>query len=210
MERYYQVLKVNLKYNLRNSIFVIITFLLISPFIIGMENLSEPEVACILETYISLFGIVLFIPIFIPDEDLSIRYLIQSKKQSMLKTHLIRLFEQILILLISIFLFMFILNVNNCDFDFLNLYLGVIANNVLLGGIGVICYSLVNSLPFAYMIPTFYYVICYGVGKDILGKMYLFSLSLGLYEDSIIKLIIGVLLIFLGIFYRDFLIKFYK
>lgn len=203
MERYLEMLKVNFKHNLFKPLILIVGFFILAPFIMGMKNLNEVQTAKILEVYVSLFGIVFLVPLFALDEDLSIRNLIKSKKESMLKLHFIRLLQQVIMLIAVILIFMFILREGNCSFDFFKLFVSVLCNCIFLGGLGILSYSMVNSQPFAYMIPIFYYVLCYGCGKDILGEFHLFSI-VGR-ENNIYLSVVAIVMICVGIVYRDVL-----
>ena len=207
MERYLEILKVNFKHNLFKPLILIAGFFILAPFIMGMKNLNEVQTAKILEVYVSLFGIVFLVPLFTLDEDLSIRNLIKSKKESMLKLHFIRLLQQSVMLIGSILLFIFILREGNCSFDFFKLFVSVLCNCIFLGGLGILSYSMINSQPFAYMIPIFYYILSYGCGKDILGEFYLFSI-MGR-ENNIYLSVAAIVMICVGIVYRDVL-SFYR
>lgn len=203
MERYLEILKVNFKHNLFKTLILIAGFFILAPFIMGMKNLNEVQTAKILEVYVSLFGIVFLVPLFTLDEDLSIRNLIKSKKESMLKLHFIRLLQQSVMLIGAILLFIFILREGNCSFDFFKLFVSVLCNCIFLGGLGILSYSMINSQPFAYMIPIFYYILSYGCGKDILGEFYLFSI-MGR-ENNIYLSVAAIVMICVGIVYRDVL-----
>lgn len=203
MERYLEILKVNFKHNLFKPLILIAGFFILAPFIMGMKNLNEVQTAKILEVYVSLFGIVFLVPLFALDEDLSIRNLIKSKKESMLKLHFIRLLQQSVMLIGAILLFIFILREGNCSFDFFKLFVSVLCNCIFLGGLGILSYSMINSQPFAYMIPIFYYILSYGCGKDILGEFYLFSI-MGR-ENNIYLSVAAIVMICVGIVYRDVL-----
>lgn len=207
MERYLEILKVNFKHNLFKPLILIAGFFILAPFIMGMKNLNEVQTAKILEVYVSLFGIVFLVPLFTLDEDLSIRNLIKSKKESMLKLHFIRLLQQSVMLIGAILLFIFILREGNCSFDFFKLFVSVLCNCIFLGGLGILSYSMINSQPFAYMIPIFYYILSYGCGKDILGEFYLFSI-MGR-ENNIYLSVAAIVMICVGIVYRDVL-SFYR
>ncbi len=104
MEIYLQIEKVYFKHHF--YIHVMIAFLLcfLSPFVIGVENLDKYQTAKVLEMFFSLMGIILLIPVFLPDFDLSIRELLESKKVPLWLLRVLRLLQSIFILLILLFI----------------------------------------------------------------------------------------------------------
>lgn len=204
MERAYQILKVNLKHNLIPHMLILILFFAVAPFFISTSNLNTIDSANVLEVYISLFGIVLLVPVFIPDLDLSIRHLLVSKKESVLKVHLLRALEQIVLLVLFVLAFMEIMKIGNCQFDFLKYFYGTMANCLFLGGLGVLAFSLYNSLPFAYMVPMFYYMVSMFNDKELLGNFYLFTMTHGSFYEKNYIFAAGAVMIAVGILYRKF------
>ena len=58
MERYLQIEKVNLKYNVPLHILICVLLLLVSPLLMGVENLKAEDTAKVLEVYAALMGII--------------------------------------------------------------------------------------------------------------------------------------------------------
>lgn len=203
MEKYLKIAKVNLKFNLLPHIIAAICLCLISPLIMGVKNLDSINTAKVLDVYISLLGIILLIPIFIPDQDRDIRDLIRSKKESIAVNYLIRITEAVVFLILIVFSFLLYLKIGNCIFDFSKYFYGAVSTCVFLGGLGIFAYSIVDNIAVGYMIPILYYILCYGAGKKYLGKFYLFSMLQGNTMDKKYLLISGILMIVVGIFYRS-------
>lgn len=168
----------------------------------GVRNLDLYFTAKILDTYVSLLGIVLLVPLFLPDQDKDIRELIRSKKESMEVLHFIRIGQAILILFIFVASFLLFLQKGNCTFPFGKYFYGTISNCIFLGGIGVLIYSFLDNIAIAYMVPIMYYLLCYGGSRKFLGKFYLFSMINGRLEDKIYLLIVGLAMIIVGILIR--------
>jgi len=80
MERYLKIANVNLKFNLFPHMIVGICLCLVTPLIMGVKNLDSVNTAKILDVYVSLLGIIVLVPIFMPEEDEDIKDLIKSKK----------------------------------------------------------------------------------------------------------------------------------
>lgn len=207
MERYLKIAKVNWKFNLFPHVIVAFMICLISPLIMGVENLDYLQTAKILDVYISLLGLILLVPLFIPDEDENILDLVKSKKESMAVIHIIRLLESILFLTIFILGFLFYLKTKSCNFPFTEYFYGTMANCIFIGGLGILIYSIFNNLAVAYMVPMLYYIMCYGAGKKYLGKLYLFSMMRGNIEDKKYLLISGIAMITVGIMLRNIKIQ---
>lgn len=203
MEKYLKIAKVNLKFNLLPHIIAAICLCLISPLIMGVKNLDSINTAKVLDVYISLLGIILLIPIFIPDQDRDISDLIRSKKESIAVNYLIRITEAVVFLILIVFSFLLYLKIGNCIFDFSKYFYGAVSTCVFLGGLGILAYSIVDNIAVGYMIPILYYILCYGSGKKYLGKFYLFSMLQGNTMDKKYLLIAGILMIVVGIFYRS-------
>lgn len=203
MERYLKIAKVNLKFNLFPHIIVAIIFCAISPFIMNIRNLDNLNTAKILDIYISLIGIVIFVPLFLPEQDRYVEDLIRSKKESILIIYVIRIIEAMLFLFIIVIGFLLYLKGGNCIFPFMKYFYGTISTCVFLGGLGVLVYAIINNIPVAYMIPVLYYIICYGGSKKYLEKFYLFSMLQGGVENKIYLLISGLIMILMAILIKS-------
>lgn len=202
MESYLQIGKVNLKHNLFPHLIITFAFSLLAPLLMGFEGLDEARVAQVLEFYVVLVGIILLIPIFLPDQDKDIKELIMSKYTSMVKIHLIRLAEALIFLAVTIAVFIIILYNNNPVFPPMTFFLGAMADAVFLGGLGILAYSIFDNIALAYMLPVIYYVMNYS-GNKYLQKFYLFSMVQGSFEEKIYMGIGGVICIVIGILYRQ-------
>jgi hypothetical protein len=202
MERYLNIAKVYLKFQFFPHITVAILLCVVSPFIMGIENLDYISCAKILEMYVSLLGIILLVPIFYPDQDKEIKDLILSKKESISTLHVIRLIQAILILGLLVYLYLVYLKIGNCQFPFAKYYYGTLSTCIFMGGIGILSYSIIDNISIAYAIPILYYMLCYGSGDKYLGKFYLFSMMTGTVEDKIYLMSAGIIMIAAGLFIR--------
>lgn len=219
MERYLNIAKVYLRFQFFPHIAVAILLCVVSPFITGTENLDYLSCAKILEMYVSLLGIILFVPVFYPDQDKEIKDLILSKKESISTLHVIRMIQAALILGLLVYLYLAYLRIGNCQFPFAKYYYGTLSTCIFLGGIGVLSYSIIDNISVAYAIPILYYMLCYGSGNKYLGKFYLFSMMTGTVEDKIYLMLGGILMIVIGVVIRrksftkvkmKFMIKLFK
>ncbi|MDO5519796.1 MAG: hypothetical protein Q4G58_04815 [bacterium] len=203
MEKYLKIAKVNLKFNLFPHIIAAVCLCFISPLFMGVRNLDALNTAKILDVYISLLGIIVLVPIFIPEQDKDINDLIKSKKETIAVNYLIRIVEAVMFLMIIVGGYLLYLKSGMCIFDFGQYFYGTISTCIFLGGLGILVYSIVDNVSVGYMLPILYYILCYGAGKKYLGKFYLFSMLQGNVSDKKYLLIVGILMIAAGVFYRS-------
>lgn len=193
MEIYLQIEKVYLKHHFYIHIGITFMLCLFSPFVMGVENLDKYQTAKVLEMFFSFMGIILLVPVFLPDFDLNIRELLESKKISAWLLQVLRLLQSIFVLVILLVGFLIFLKRHQCDFTFWNYFFGTMANCLFLGGLGLMVYSITDYVTMAYLIPLFYFISNIS-GKKYFGKFYLFSMTYGSFDEK------WYLLIFAGIF----------
>ena len=161
----------------------------------GTENLEQNSVAKIMEIYLSLIGMILLIPTFLPDMNKDIRDLIYSKKEPVPVLHFIRVLEALVIMVVIGILFLYFLKSRNCQFPFGEMFYTFMANGVFLGGLGMFMFAVFDQAVFAYMIPLVYYVLNFGAGKKQLGIFWLFSMQAGSIEEKHYLMGFGILLL---------------
>lgn len=202
MELYFAVGKANLKHNFLPHLLIALCFSLLAPVLMGMKGLDSVQVAQTLEMYVQLAGVILLVPIFMPDQDKNIRDLAKSKYMPVVKVHLIRLLESLAALVVILGGFIIILYANNPVFSPFQYYFGILGSAVFLGALGIVAYSLSDNVAIAYMVPMVYYVCNYS-GDKYLQKFYLFSMAKGSFDEKVILGIAGIVLIGAGILYRQ-------
>jgi len=202
MKRYFYIAKEYIKNHYVFHLVAAIIICMISPLFMGTENLNAVMTARVLEQYISLIGIILFVPIFLPDQDIEIRNLIRSKKEPVIRIKIIRLLEEVVALAGIVTVYIFYLIASHCSFPVWNYWFGTVSTCIFLGGIGILTYALIDNPPIAYAIPLLYYMLCYGSGEKYLGKFYLFSMSSQTVSDKIYLLAIGISMMFFGLWMK--------
>lgn len=202
MEKYWQIEKTNLKYNVPLHVLVCVVILGLSPFLMGVAYLEEQDTAKVLEMYTALIGIVMLTPIFLPEQPKDIRELISSKYMKSANVYLIRLIGNGLILAAFLAVYIIMLKHNNCKFPVVRYFLGTYAEMLFMGGLGLFCYGLCDNLVIGYMIPMFYYIIAMGSGNKFLKLFYPFSMVTGSYKEKYILAVMGCLLVCGGIALR--------
>lgn len=202
MELYFAVGKANLKHNFLPHLLIALCFSLSAPVLMGMKGLDSVQVAQALEMYVQLAGVILLVPIFMPDQDKNIRDLAKSKYMPVVKVHLIRLLESLAALVVVLGGFIIILYANNPVFSPFQYYFGILGSAVFLGALGIVAYSLSDNVAIGYMVPMVYYVCNYS-GDKYLQKFYLFSMAKGSFDEKVILGMAGIVLIGAGILYRQ-------
>ena len=66
-EQCLEIARVNRRHNLLPHIAAAVVLCLMAPLLMGVKNLTEPQVAKIAEFYLSFLGVSLFVPLFLPD-----------------------------------------------------------------------------------------------------------------------------------------------
>lgn len=176
LERGLSIAKINWKHSLLPHSLVAVMLCIIAPLLMGVKNLDEVQVATITEMYLSFLGVLLLVPLFLPDANLNMRDLLASKHTSLLTVRLIRLFESIVILTVLLALFLLFLKAGNCQFRYGVCFYAALSTCLFQGGMGVLLYSVVDNFVFAYMVPFLYFMLSLGSGKKILGHFVLFGL----------------------------------
>lgn len=207
MERYLQIGKANLKFNLYPHLFLSIILLGLSPMLMGVGNLDAVRTARVLEIYVALLGIILLTPVLLPEQNRDLRDLVEAKYTSAAAVALIRVIEALLCLAVLIGIFILVLKGNNCTFPVMKYYLGTLAEALFLGGIGLCAYSLFDQIAIAYMLPVMYYILCFSGGKKLMKDFYLFSMLNGSYREKVYLVIAGGVLLIIGIMYPYLLRK---
>ena len=203
MERYVVVARENQKHNLWIPFLICILLLIVSPLFLGIENLTEPETAKVLEYYAVFISIILLPAVFLPEQDKDIRDLLSSKYMPVAKLYGIRMTQAIIYLMLLLGIYMCILKAGNCEFAFLKLYMGELATMVFLGGMGIFFYALTDQVVVGYMIPLLYYMLNITISPNKIKELYLFSMSIGKYEWKWTLGMAGVVLLAAGIAIRS-------
>lgn len=201
MEICLQIEKVYFKHHFFLPVFIVSGLCLLSPLLMGVENLDPYQTAKVMEMFFSLMGLILCVPVFLPDFDLSIRELLESKKVPMLMLHILRLLQSLLVLTVILLVFLSFLRQKNCSFPFWEYFLGTMADCLFLGGMGLVVYSISDYVTMAYMIPFLYYIMNIGGGK-YLGKFYLFSMMTGSFEETWYLLAVALVFLTVAVGYR--------
>lgn len=201
-ERYGKIAWINLKHNLFPYVAVAVVLCFGSPLVIGTKNLDSLQSAKVIEMYLTFLGIILLPPVFFPDMNQEASDVIRTKKESLLVSYAIRIFQGCVFLLLLGIGFLWYMKSGNCDFIFYKAIYALFADACFTGGIVLAVFSYTNHVVLAYMISIAYYIANMGAGAKYLGKFYLFSMQAGNIEDKVYLLAGGILLIVLAIWHK--------
>lgn len=148
-EQCLEIARVNRRHNLLPHIAAAVVLCLMAPLLMGVKNLTEPQVAKIAEFYLSFLGVILFVPLFLPDSDSNIRDVVASKKFPITGVRLIRLLQAALFLLVILAVFFILLKYGENEFHFGKCYYAAAANCIGMGGLGLLFYSLIDNIAIA-------------------------------------------------------------
>ena len=202
MERYLQIEKINLKYNIPLHILISMCLLLVSPLLLGVANLEARDTAKVLEMYAALIGIVLLPPVFLPEQDHDIRELVYTKYVNGAEVYLVRFFGNMLLLAVLLGLYVAMLAHNGCEFPAVRYFFGTLAEMLFMGSLGLFFYGLCDNLVIGYMAPIVYYIAAIGGGEKWLKMFYPFSMVRGNYGEKVWLALGAAVLAGAGIWFR--------
>ena len=202
MEKYWHIEKTNLKYHIPVHLLVCILLLFVSPFFMGVKNLTAQDTAKVLEMYVALIGIVLLTPVFLPEQDRGIRDLVCTKYLTSAVVYLVRIAGNIVLLILLAGLYIAMLKHNRCEFPMVWYFLGTYVEMLFLGGLGLFFYGLCDHLVIGYMAPVVYYMVALGSGQKYMKMFYPFSMTYGSYDEKLWLAAGAVVLIGAGVWLR--------
>lgn len=203
MEKYRKLIAVNLKHNLLLPALLALLLCLLSPLVIGLENLDTVQTAKVIEVFLSLTGIIALMTVFSPDIDKDIRDIIASKRESMVLHHFLRILCAVFLLIAVGLLFLLWMRRGGCQFPFARMFFGFMANSLFLGGLGVLLFSLSNQPVLGYMVSILFYLLNFGSGKKYMGDFFLFSMQYNSFTEKYYLMAGGAALLAMAIIWRD-------
>lgn len=182
------------------SPFFVISLLLtiLFPLFFGIENLSFTESAKIYERILSMIGLVLFIPLFLPDCDQNTLQVIRTKKTSYLKILAIRFVQIFLALLLITIVCLMIFQLKDSEIKFGLFFFSGVADVSFLAGLLCLVFSLTMQPVASLILPLAYYVFCLSAGKKYLNLFYLFSLANENVLSKLVLLTVGITFIIIS------------
>lgn len=178
----FKIIGINIKHNFVTHLLIALAIALLIPAVSGITSLTGREAARPLEMMLSLTGIVLLAPIFLPEQNENIRDLIRSKRMDYLTVCLIRLIYSIFFLAIICGVFTYIMYCCESETTFCH-FAGCFISALFLGALGFFSAGVSKNTIIGYMISMIYYMANYAM-KDELNHFYLFSMSSGSFSEK--------------------------
>lgn len=173
-----EILKTNLRHFFWLPFGSACGILFVTLFIFPVSALKGAEVGKTFEMFFPFVGAAMLTPVFLPEQDDSIRDVIASKKKSCSVVYAVRLLYSVCALAALTLLLTAILYLNECEVHWFHLY-GGFASAFFLGSIGFTVSGIGGNAVMGYMADVVYYLACYGMKKQ-LGVFWLFRMSAGI------------------------------
>ena len=202
MEKYGRLTAGFVKRQYISHLLLILLFVALSGGFVSFRGLEDAQAAKVMEMYVAFTGILLFTPLFMPEQDREIWDLERSKGTAMWQLYLPRILLAVLICILVISLFMGLMVRGGGSFDAGSLFLGACCEILFLGSIGFFASAVTNQVVVGYMIAVVYYAINIGGGK-YLGKFALFQMMKGEYGSWGCWLLGAVVLLVSGVVVRE-------
>ncbi len=182
--------------------FFVTSFLLtlLFPLFFGIENVALTESASVYERIFPIIGLILFIPLFLPDCDQNTLELIQTKKTSYFKILVIRLVQIFITLLFITIFCLIIFQLEHSEIKFSLFLFSGIADVCFLAGLMCLIFSLTMQPVTSLIVPLAYYIICLFSDDKYLKIFYFFTLVNEDFRSKLLLLTVGLMLITISCF----------
>lgn len=188
-----ECLRINLKRNFLPHFFLAVLVALFTPVIFNISSLDERLSAQPVEMMLSLTGTILLTPVFLPEQNENIRDVIRSKKTDYIHICIMRVIYSVVALTAITGIFVFVMRLCECDVTFRH-FAGGLASALFLGTLGFACAGISGNIPVGYMVSLIYYILNFSA-KDKLGKLFLFSMCSGSFEEKYYLISISIIMI---------------
>ena len=206
MEKYGQLTFSFVKRQYYPHLLLILLFVAVSGGFVSFKGLESPQAAKVMEMYVAFSGILLFTPLFMPEQDKEIWDLERSKGMSMWKVYLPRILLALLVCLLVISLFVGFMERGGGNFDSNILFRGACCEILFLGSIGFFVSAVTNQVVIGYMAAVVYFAMNIGGGK-YLGKFALFKMMRGEYGTWMYWLLGAMALLIAGVLIRERMVQ---
>ena len=169
----------NLRHNFLPQFILSVLLLLLTPFLFGTANVDAKTAAIPLEMFVSLSGVILLPPVFLPEQHEGIRNVVEAKATAPAGVFAIRIGIALVGMLALMAVFTLYMKENGCAVRFFPAVFGTFSNGVFLGALGLLAYGLSDAIAVGYMAPMVCYMLNLFGGKKYFGNLYLFSMAEG-------------------------------
>lgn len=199
--KYSQAAKANLKFEFLPHFLLSVLLCALCPVIFGLNDLSAAEAAASLEMVVSLSGILLLTPLFLPEQDQTLAGILYTKETAPWCVHTLRACYSVFFILLISGAFTGILYILHSDVGLVH-FLGTVSTALFLGGAGAAVFAVSNNIAAAYMAPAMIYVFAIGGGVN-LSVFDPFMMSRGNFDGKPWQMAAGLILITAAVLYRS-------
>lgn len=150
---------------------------LLFPTFFGVANASFVQSAAIYERFSPLIGLILFLPLYLPDISEETTLLIKTKRFAYVTILVLRFIQIILVLLLLTCGCLAIFEYSNATIEFDRFLFSGLANALFMGGLYALGFAFSNQPIAGLILPLGYYVASLFMGDKYLKIFYLFTLS---------------------------------
>ncbi len=180
------------KHNFLVHYLLALAVILASPLLFSIRELDSKQAAQPLEMLVPLIGIILLTPVFMPEQNESIRDVVRSKKTSYSLICLLRLLMAMAVLLSLIGAFVLYMRHCGSAVTFRH-FTGSAASAAVLGAVGLFGAAVSDDTITGYMSAVIYFITNFLL-KDKLGIFYIFSMSSGSFAEKKWLVLMSVIL----------------
>ena len=195
------IAKYQFKLILTANFMLAVVLCLLTPLIFAIRYLDNYGSSFVLERFVSLIGIILLTPLFMPEQDKNISELVQSKQTEHTITVFLRLIISLLFMTFCIIAMIAVMRVLHCDFETIKFIFGTFATALFLGAIGFSFHAISNNVVVGYLAAFTYYLLNLSVGRK-LNNFYLFTLARDSLSEKFWILGFGILLLFISLLWK--------
>lgn len=193
MTKLLYVIKKNLQHELMIHFALAVLLCLLLPVMFSLNNLDE-HLACIpLETIVILTGVVILVPLFLPEQDKTVFDVMYTKQTPPLYVNMVRALYSILAVLLIPAVLILVMHMLQSEVR-MSHYLATVSSALFLGGMGALAFAFSNNIAVSYMVPVIWYVVSMFAGKHL--KMFdVMMMMHGTIEPKLFQMIGGILLL---------------
>jgi len=193
-KKLFGIAKFQFKLLLTHNFIIAAALCALTPLLFGIRYLDSHGSSFVLERFVSLIGVILLTPLFMPEQDKNISELVQSKYTEHTATILLRLITSLLFMMFCIAAMIAAMQLLHGDFEIGKFLIGTFATAFALGATGFAFHAITNNVVIGYLGAFVYYLLNFSLGSR-LGHFFLFSLARGSMTEKYWLIALGIILI---------------
>lgn len=196
----WEFLRIDFPITFQNSLLLAGVYTFLIPVIRGISNLDATHSADVFGQSLALIGIFVLIPITKQELEVAVKEIVYTKAWSYRKSVSIRLICGFLLISIMVTVFASIMQLQNCNFPFLEYVSITILYAVFLGLLGLLFSQVGNNVIVGYLVSLGYWSFCQLHILAAENLIYLFPIINGTVNKEKLLLLVGSDVFLLGIF----------